>query len=812
MKVSFNWLNQYIDIQDYRSRLGELENLLTQAGLEVEEMVNPSEHWGHVVVGELVQVGSHPDADKLTLCQVNVGASEPLQIVCGAKNHKQGDFVAVAQVGAVLPGDFKIKQSKIRGMQSSGMLCSELELGLSAESEGILILSPEHKPGTPLPDLQELSDIVFELNVTPNRADCLSHLGLARELSTLLDRAVQLPSVKLPAVKGDLSEVIHVQLNDSQACPRYCGRMIKGVQVAASPDWLKRRIEAVGLNAINNIVDVTNFVLFEFGQPLHAFDLKKISKSQLCIEKAAKGEKFTTLDSSEISLSESDLVIRDGARPVALAGVVGGLNSGVSEETQDIFLESAFFVAEGVRRTSRSHGIETDSCYRFSRGVDPAQTLLALDRAAALIQEVAGGEVQAGVVDIYPKPYVTQPISIATSYVEERLGLAVSAKSFENWMQRLGCCVQESKGLFQVTPPTFRWDLRIKEDLVEEYARLNGYDQLIETLPELHHEPGHHRPLYQMTEKIQNSLAGMGLHQAVNYAFIGRGESQKIWTSATVAANWGLTMSDEPVQLLNPLSEDLAVMRESLLPSLFKNLVFNHHRGNTLGRVFELAPSHNKSSEGFQEENRLALAFWGHNQGLWAQKKEHATVFELKSTIEALMIKLGSTRFRWDKVRAEDCPQGFHPTQTAALFYEGSYVGLLGSLHPRLKDKNKIRVDVAWTELNFDKLCVRQPRSAKFKPLPKFPGVERDVAFVAPESMSVQQILTEIKKSAGALLVDCQVFDLYQDETLKSHGQRSIAFRLRFQSDKQTLTDDEINGLRDKVVNSVCQKQGLEIR
>ena len=430
-----------------------------------------------------------------------------------------------------------------------------------------------------------------------------------------------------------------------------------------------------------------------------------------------------------------------------------------------------------------------------------------------MIQEVAGGQVQSGVVDIYPKPYVTHPIAVTTSYVEERLGLEVSAKSFENWMLRLGCSVQESRGQFQVTPPTFRWDLRIKEDLVEEFARLNGYDRLTETLPELHHEPDRHHPLYQMTEKIQTALMGMGLHQAVNYAFIGKGESQKIWTSARVAAKWGLTMSDEPVQLLNPLSEDLAVMRESLLPSLFKNLVFNHHRGNTMGRLFELAPCHHKgAAESFQEENRLAIAFWGQHQGLWAQKKAHSTLFELKSTVEALMIRLGSTRFRWDQVRAEDCPQGFHPTQTAALFYEGAYVGLLGSLHPRIKDKNKIRVEVAWAELNFDKLCVRQPRTAKFTPLPKFPGVERDVAFVTPESMSAQEILAEIKKSAGALLVDCQVFDLYQDDDLKSHGQRSIAFRLRFQSDKQTLTDEEINGLRDKIVNSVCQKPGLEIR
>jgi phenylalanyl-tRNA synthetase beta chain len=808
MKVSFHWLSQYIDINDYRSRLPQLSQLLTQAGLEVEEMSHPAQAWNKVVVGELVEVGRHPDADKLTLCQVNIGAAKPLQIVCGAKNHKSGDFVAVAQVGAVLPGNFKIKQSKIRGVESSGMLCSESELGLSEESEGILILPSQYKPGTALAELEDLADIIFELNVTPNRADCLSHLGLARELATLIDRPLRPPANQTTS-SGELTQV-QVMVEDAEACPRYCGRVVSGVKVGPSPDWLQRRLQSIGLNSVNNIVDITNFVLFEYGQPLHAFDLSQIQGQQIVVNRAQPREKFVTLDGTEIELNETDLVIRDGQRPVALAGVVGGQNSGVTESTTDIFLESAFFRAEGVRRTSRAHGIETDSCYRFSRGVDPAQTQVALNRAAQLIQEVAGGEVLPGLVDIYPQPHTVQPILVSTGYIAQRLGLSVQDGEFKKWMERLGCEVKKQGELWQVTPPTYRWDLSIKEDLVEEYARLNGYDQLQEKLPTLEQEPSRHTPLFDGQLKAQSCLCGMGLHQCVNYAFVGSNQSRDLWSDKS--ETYGLKMSAQEIKLLNPISEDLSVMRQSLLPSLLKNLIFNHHRGNLYGRVFELAPTHGVESGQFFEENHLALSFWGHPQGLWQNKKPVPVVFQLKSVVESFLRKLGGNRWRWDQVEAKDCPPGFHPTQTATLFYEGSRVGLLGTIHPSLCEQNKIRVDAAWAELNFEALMVRQPRTAKFKSLPKYPGVERDVAFIGSEKVSALDIGNEIKRAGGTLLQDFNVFDLYQDDGLKSKGLRSIAFRLRFQSEQQTLTDEEVNGLRDQVVNSVCQKLGLEIR
>lgn len=811
MKISFNWLSQYIDLKNYRKQPQDLAAILTQAGLEVEAMSNPAENWNGVVVGHLLEVGKHPDADKLTVCKVDVGTGTPLQIVCGAKNHKTGDYVAVAQVGTVLPGDFKIKQSKIRGVDSSGMLCSETELGLSEESEGILLLAGKPKVGQSLAELPEYADIVFELKVTPNRADCLSHIGLARELATQLDQKVQLPEAPLSEAGKDINGWIDVELKDSQDCPRYCGRMISGVKIGPSPDWLKKALDAVGVNSVNNVVDVTNYVLFEYGQPLHAFDYATIKNSKITIEKAKDGEVFRTLDGTEIKLSSQDLVIRDGARAVALAGVVGGQNSGVSDATTDIFLESAFFRAQAVRKTSRTYGIETDSCYRFSRGVDPAQTLNAMDRAAFLIQKTAGGVVQKGHIDIYPEPIQFSPIAISTAYVSERLGFAVSDDDFKNWMERLGCQVTQKAGLFYVTSPSFRWDLNIKEDLVEEYARLHGYDAIDETLPALLTAPSRHNDSYVSSTKVSDILTGFGLSQAVNYAFIGKGQNEVLWANAQSTEKWGLPMG-ETIELVNPLSEELSVMRPSLLPSLLKNTVFNNNHGNHNGKIFELGSAHYCQGSEFKEDQRLALMSWGQVEDLWTKSKTNQVIFDLKSTVESLLVKLGGKNWRWDVIPADLCPSGFHPNQTVSLFYEGKAIGILGTLHPLLNEKFKLRTQVAMAEFNFDLLMNRQPRMPKFQSLPIYPGTERDVAFLVKETLRSDEIIGEIKKAAGPLLTQVSVFDIYQDEQLRSSGRKSIAYRLRFQSPSETLNDETVNGLRDKVVNSLSQKLGLEIR
>ncbi len=839
MKISLNWLSQYIDLKDYKESLDKLYSLLTKTGLEIENKANPAQHWKGVVVGKLLKVDKHPNADKLTLCQVEVGESKALQIVCGAKNHREGDFVAVATVGTKLPGNFKIKKTKIRGAESFGMLCSEQELGLEPKEEleqgqeltqgqdqgqdkkfrGIMILKGDLFPGQNFTEACP-TDIILEINVTPNRADCLSHIGLARELSTLLDRPVKKPEVKLNETGKEINDWIEVEVTDTESCPRYCGRVISGVKVGPSPPWLKEALQSIGLKSINNVVDVTNYVLFEYGQPLHAFDYREINNSKITVDKAGTGETFVTLDETEVKLCDQDLVIRDGqentTRIVALAGIVGGKNSGITENTRDIFLESAFFRAEGVRRTARSQGLETDSCYRFSRGVDPAQTLNAMNRAASLIQQVAGGEIQRGSIDIHPQPLISSEISISVDYVSERLGYPVEGRDFQSWMERLGCEVKKSDGNFKILPPTYRWDLSIKEDLIEEYARLHGYDATPELFPCLMTEPTNHVSSFQFNHHIREVLVGLGLNESVNHAFIGRDECQKIWTSKDIPNVFGLKMSDSPIELVNPINEELPVMRESLLPSLLKNMVFNHHHGNHYGRLFEISPiqyqvQHQKK-EGFCEQTRLSLVFWGQVQGLWSLKKDNQVIYELKSVVESLLKSSGDRKWHFETVSRDQCPGGFHPGQSLSLAYGGQPIGFLGSMHPALKEENKIRTQVAWAEFNLDGLQKRQVSIQKFKALPKYPAVERDVAFLAYEKLEARTISLEIKKTAGPLLTHCEVFDVYQDKELKATGHKSMAFRLRFQSQEETLSDERVNGLHSEVIQSVCKKLGLEIR
>ena len=815
MKISLNWLNQYIDLQDYRQSPDELCSLLTKAGLEVEDQINPSRHWRGVVVGRLLEVKKHPDANKLTLCLVDVGDDKPLQIVCGAKNHRQGDFVAVATVGTVLSGNFKIKKSKIRGEQSFGMLCSEKELGLEEESRGIMILKGNFSPGQSFLQAHP-GDVILEINVTPNRADCLSHIGLAREFSTLLNRPLKTPKRDFKETEKKITDWIEIEVKDTNSCPRYCGRVISGVKVKPSPPWLKEALKSIGINPINNVVDVTNYVLFEYGQPLHAFDYHKITDSKITVDKARAKEIFITLDGTELKLSDQDLVICEGKgdkiQPVALAGIVGGKNSGITENTKDIFLESAFFRAQGIRRTARSHGLETDSCYRFCRGVDPAQTLNAMDRAIYLIQQVAGGQVQKGSLDIYPRPLKSNEISISADYVSDRLGYSVEEKDFQTWMERLGCEIKKSDRVLKVLCPSYRWDLNIKEDLVEEYARLHGYEAVPETLPPLASEPTDHDSLFQFGYCLSRILVGFGLNESVNHAFIGENDSKKIWTSKDMAGARGLKISEAPARLINPMNEELSVMRQSLLPSLLKNMVFNTRHGNHYGRLFEVSPTSYRENDKFFEQNRLAFIFWGQSRGLWSLTKNNQVIYELKSVVESLLKNLGGRKWNFQPIPRDQCPGGFHPGQSVSLFYSGKPIGFLGSLHPALKEENKIRNPVAWAEFNLDELQKGQTVTRSFKALPKYPSVERDVAFLADQTLESRFIGLEIKKAAGPLLTHCEVFDVYQDEELKSSGHKSIAFRLRFQSQEETLSDEKVNELHKRVIHSVCKKLGLEIR
>lgn len=812
MKISLRWLNDHVDVMDYADRAGELSKILTDAGLEVEAVENRAESFRHVVVGHILSLERHPNADRLTVCQLDVGDGTPRQIVCGAKNHRAGDKVVVTLPGAVLPGDFEIKKSKIRDVESLGMLASESELGLKAEAEGILILPADAPAGTPFATYYGLDDVVFELKITPNRADCLSHLGLARELSCLLDRPLKAASVKLgsdPAVHTKTR--VPLEVREHGACARYAGRVVDGVKIGPSPAWLKSRLESVGLKSVNNVVDVTNFIMMDLGQPMHAFDIAALSGPRITVALSEPGESFTTLDGTELKLTGDELTIRDGARAVALAGVIGGKKSGVSDTTTAVFLESAHFAMASVRRTARRHGIQTDSAYRFSRGTDPSGVRVALDRAAALVSEVAGGRVAADVWDEYPQPPAQPVIEVTAAYVGERLGYPVTTADLEQCLRRIGAGVEAGAGeILRVTAPAYRVDLEQAADLVEEFGRLKGYDQIPETLPPLQTAPLSYDRGFTFERRVAELARTAGLSQSVNYGFVNaRTQGELIGDVARWAAA-GLKIADQPVRLKNPLSEDYDVMRTSLLPGLIKNLLHNHRHGQGEGRLFETGFVFSRDGAGYAQDSRFAAVAWGTVTGLWDKDAAEARVFfDLKARLQTILDKLQIGSAQW--VAAPNAPELAHPGRAAHVFVEGRNVGFVATLHPRLTMAEKLRGGAAVAELDLAALGRGQPRSPKFKPVPKFPSVERDLAFVLPKTMAAAAVEREVRKVAGPLLQSIGVFDVFSGGTL-ADDQVSVAFRVVYQDPKETLSDERLTRLQADVVAAVTKKLSVTVR
>ena len=517
MKFSLKWLGDFIDIKQFLENPKRLAEVLTQAGLEVDSFEDQRAGFKNVVVALIDSVEKHPQADRLTLCKVSV-ESDIYSIVCGAKNHKAGDKVVLAKPGAVLPGDFLIKKTRIRGIESEGMLASRKELGLEQEGEGIWILPKESKVGQNLSDYLGLEDVIFDVSVQPNRSDCLSHKGLAREISCLFSLPLSIKDISFQDDSSlSVKQNLKVEVKDKQACPRYCGRLIEGIQVGESPNWLKDRFKSLGLKSINNVVDITNFVLWDRGQPLHAFDRDQIQT--LTVVPSQKGEKFLALDESELVLTGEELTIRDRDRVLALAGVIGGMDSGITEKTKNIFIESAAFAPESIRRTSRRFGLETDSSYRFARGIDLTAVKEAMDWACFLIQQTAGGKISGDFYDLFSQKAQPICISICLQDLEDRLGYPVASSEFESWMKKLGCQIKSNKDTFELWPPPYRSDLRIKEDLIEEFARLEGYDKVPEKLAPATSLPKASDVQFINSQKLIHFLSSKGLYQAINYSF-----------------------------------------------------------------------------------------------------------------------------------------------------------------------------------------------------------------------------------------------------------------------------------------------------
>ncbi|SHI70846.1 phenylalanyl-tRNA synthetase beta subunit [Malonomonas rubra DSM 5091] len=801
MIVTYNWLKEFVDF-DYSPE--DLCHRLTMAGLEVDALEEIGGGLDSVVVAKLESVEKHPDADKLTVCQVNNG-TETVQVVCGAPNHKTGDIVAFAQVGSVLPGDFKIKKSKIRGQVSMGMLCSGKELALSEESAGIMILPQDLKLGQPVFDALELKDFMIEIGLTPNRPDCLSVVGVAREVAAMCDQKLKLPKPEIAESAEKIDDQTSVTIEDAEYCPRYAARMIKGVKIGPSPDWMVRRLEAVGMRSINNVVDVTNYIMMELGHPMHAFDFRFLEEGRIVVKRAQQGEKFTTLDDQEHEMIAEDLMICDGKKPVAMAGVMGGLNSEVQDDTENILLEAAYFKPTAIRRTSKRHGLHTESSHRFERGADIDMIPVALDRAASLIAELGQGEVLAGVIDNYPQPLQTPVLDLNLSKVQALLDIPVDLQTVQVLLESIGLQVEDGSAADQlkVTVPSFRPDIEREVDLIEEVARLYGYDDIPVTMPVGTVDAVVPPKRQQVQNMLRNTIVSCGFSEAMNYSFYGTDAIQKLGVA-----------EDDPrrqqVKILNPLSEDQAVMRTSLVPSLLETVSRNLAYRSTDLRLFELRPVF-LPQEGQTCNERLtltAVACGRRQPEGWAQGADQVDFYDLKGVVEELLGAINVS----DVTFSVDTPEPYlHPGKSCHLLQKKKQLGSIGEVHPQVLAAFDIDQPVFLLELDVEAMLEVSGEYSKFKPLSRFPDVIRDSALLLDESVSAAEVMDIINRTKVKYIENAVLFDLYTGKGIPE-GKKSLAVRVRYRDLEKTLTDDEVVKGHNKLIKSICHQLGAEIR
>lgn len=793
MKISYNWLQEYIDID---LTVEEIAQKITDAGLEVEEIIAPPDVDEKVVIGLVENIKPHPDADKLNICSVNIGR-ETHQIVCGASNVRIGQSVPVAQVGARLPIGLKIKKAKIRGVESFGMICSREELGLEKSSSGIWPLETIDEPGTRMKEyLKSSQDYVLDLFITPNRADCFSHIGIAREIAAFTGKDVVIPDLN---VKEDgmaqTKNLIDVQIDYPEGCPRYAARVIKNVKIKESPAWLKQKLEAIGQRPINNVVDITNFVLNEFGQPLHAFDYDKISGKKIIVRKSRPAEKFITLDSRERELPDNTIMICDAEKAVAIGGIMGGLNSEVTESTTDILLESAYFNPENIVSSCRKIGLITDASQRFEKGTDFDNVIYSLDRAAQLIAELSDGTISRGVVDVYPRPLTPAVIKFEPNRVNRILGTDFNDTEILRTLQSVGI-KKTGQGM---STPSYRIDLKEDIDLVEEVARLKGYDHL----PTSVIEPVSIEQMPKMTDahlsKIRAACLELGL--------------QEIFTNSMVSdAAAALENGQDPVVILNPISDDLSRMRTTLLHGCLSVVAHNVKRNMPDMQVFEIGRVFYSRGINTLPEQPIhcAMALSGEAAPQHWSDSKHRKVdyFDIKGLIESFFEKLLLDRLEFVSYPNQKI---FDNNLSVQIYYNKKIIGLAGKVQDRIIGDYGFEKDVFFAELDLSVIEGFLKDEKKYKPIPKFPSSDRDLALIVDDELSVADLLTFVRKQGGKLVHDVQVFDVYSGDKVGT-GKKSIAFRLRFQSDVKTLNDSEIDKIFRKIIYQAEKKYSATLR
>jgi phenylalanyl-tRNA synthetase beta chain len=810
MRISLNWLKQYVEVNKLPE---ELAHSLTMLGFEVESIEYLGNKYRQFVVGKVVDVQKHPKADKLTVCQVDIG-TEKLQIVCGAPNVANSQIVAIGLADAIVPKNqhdpdgksFKLSKVSLRGVESNGMICSEYELDLGDDKDGILILDNNASVGTPLSQYLGVDDVVFEIGVTPNRPDGLSHIGIARELASQQNTTVKFLSTEIEENGPEIFSKASVKVEDSKNCPRYSARLISEIKVTASPDWLQKSLAGVGIRPINNIVDVTNYVLMECGQPLHAFDYDKLTGGSIIVKPGKENQSFITLDHKERKLLNDTLMICDSQKPIAIAGIMGGENSEISKSTSSVLIESAYFSPRSIRRTSKHFGLISDASQRFERGADPNITVWALNRAAGLIQSIAGGKIARGILDVYPNEIKGKEIVLRTSKVSEILGITLTKEIILDILSKLSLKIIgfENNGIGQhninVCTPTFRPDLEIEIDLIEEIARVYGYDSI----------PIHQSSLLKFSEIAPTKN---WIPEFRNY-FIGAG-MREIVTNSMQNISTASLASEHPVKISNPISRDMEALRTSLIPNMLEVIRENIFRGTTSLRLFEFGNTYfndpaltGKYIMQYQEIDKLTITLTGSvNRLSWGEKVRYSDIFDIKGEIESFFEKIFLDNIKFIP----------YPTTNALsesglrIEINGEYTGTIGLIRKDILKRYEIEQDVVFADIEIDPLVRLIQNKRVFSPLPKFPSIVRDIALIVDRTIEMTAIEAIIKKSGSSLLQRVELFDRYIGEQI-DESKISYAFTLEFFSEDHTLTLIEVDKVIDNITTQLEKQLKAAIR
>lgn len=798
MKISLNWLNDYIDLSGIS--VDDIVDKLSFAGLEVEEVVDQSKVFENIVVGFVKERKKHPNADKLSLCIVSDGTQE-YNVVCGAPNVASGQKVPFAKVGAVIPSNgMKLEKAKIRGEVSFGMICSERELVISDNHEGIMVLDPSTKEGIPFAEVLGMNDVVLEIAITPNRADALSHIGIARDLAAIYNRPMKYPEIVLNESTKKSMDAASIEIVDAVNCPRYVGKVITGVEIKESPEWIKRRLKSIGLRPISNVVDVSNYVLYEVGQPLHTFDLDNLSGKKIVVKCAKDNDKFTTLDSKERNLSSADLMICDAEKPVAIAGVMGGENSEITNATKNILIESAHFNPSSVRKTAKKLGLSTDASYRFERGSDPNITVWAARRAAQLIQQTAGGEVYLGEIDAYPQTIIQKTTSVRFERITKVLGYFVDKETVKYIVTHLGFeILKETEDDLTLKIPTYRHDVEREVDIIEEVARIYGYEKIPE-VSKISVTLEQRVDQSEFNDKIRNILNSLGFFE--------------IMTNSLLKEETALRFGNA-IKVLNPQSSEMSHLRTSLLPGMLQ-AVSNNLKVNEkdfmffeIGKVFERKHdgSINDFSD-FEESEHLILGITGQAvRTEWFEKDRDYDFYDMKGLVESFLMKflpgigLSTVYGKTDATKDFNCE----------IICQSLLLGNGGRIQKQLCDLFDVQQEVYVFNFDIDKLKKVEPSRKVFKELLKFPKVYRDFAFVFDKDVESDSVVEIIRSTDSKLLHQIKLFDIFQSDSL-GKGKKSLAFQLEYYDDTRTLTEEEVDKEFRNTIKTVEQKFNAQLR